>query len=437
MAVVHDLVAGLGVSREPDALVFHFPGGVSGLRFAKAPGRIAASLVFAGSRMHADVSFQPGAVIREIDLSAREQAVDPNRWRLAILAALREWTGELEWCAQQPAALLSAVAALTHPLLAQVFQRGNAAIGEIPRWAVPTLRCPDPASAALTLTGEPNRRLVRALAASLVALPAPAPVELRPLGLAVMGAGMLSADELANVLEVPPGDRPLRLPSGEEVSEVRRALELFTPQRRARLMVNVARRHDAVELAATMQQLWWVRTRAEHPLPAQLDDLHEMCGRLVPVLAPRAEPDIIAHAEPPPEALDRRARRRVAEPRPAPATAPAPTLTRWPIQRELQRLHGYQRDGLHFVVPTSVAELKSWGNRLSTCVGDYGPAITARASWVIGVEQDEVLIGCVDMVPSSRRVRQALGRRNERLPDSILDSVVVSLAQCGLAPMPA
>lgn len=460
-----DVGAGLIATVDEATLDFVFPGARSGLRFVRLGHLVQCSLRFGACLTNVDVSFQPGAVVREIDVSAREAAVDPNRWRLAVLASLREWTQRLAWCPQDSSALLGAVGALAHPLLATVYERNHAAIGEVPRWAVRILRAETAPTAAHVLAGEgANRRLARSLATSLVSRPVPAAVELGPLALAVMGAGLVTVDELANILEVPVAAQPTRAPTNDQVCAVRRGLEYFAPHRRAALLIDVARHHDARALATTMTHLCWIGDRVEHPLPIKLGDLQDVCRRLVPVLTPPPihTPPVEARQMAPADVAVRRApvravtapaspvavandampaARRPARPRamrPLPPPTGATILAdRWPIQPELREIHHYQRDDLRFVVPTSVAELRGWGSTLRNCIGDFGAAVASSASWLIGVEVDGQLVGCAEIQPQNRRIRQALGPRNAQLPGYINDALLAALRECGVIPTAA
>jgi hypothetical protein len=483
MTVQRDLGAGLTADIGDDTLEVVFPGGRSSIRFAGRTGPVQASLRYGTNLLTADVSFQPGAVVRELDQTAREEAVDPNRWRLAVLAVLRDWSGRLGWCAQQPELLVAAVGALTHPLLAHAYSRGHAPIGEVPRWARPVLRCDDPASAAKALTEQANRRLTRAVAESLVARPTPATVELAPLSLAAIATELVSVDELANVLEVPITDRAMTLPTVDQIREARRGLELYTSSRRAALMVDVARHHDAVELADVMRELWWVRDRVEHPLPTKLADLRATCRRHVPVLAPQARPTVAPEAAPtrrqrvaptpvarvdppaapvagaitharrpvepapvarraptPVEALDpaTQRQRRLATPLVAPrlnATQAATPPTRWPIQPALLGLHHHQAGDLRFVVPTSSTELEQWGVLLHNCVGSFARAVAAGVSYLVGVERDDVLVACVEINPRTQSIRQMSGRRNQPLSGQLGSIIERVLRERGIVVM--
>jgi PcfJ-like protein len=459
MPGLRDLGDGLGVSRTVDGLEFRFPGDRTGLQFERVEGRVSACLTFAGSRMRADVSFQPGAVVHQIDQTAREHGVDPNRWRGAVLMQLREWSGQLDWCRTDPGRLLAAIGALAHPLLGHVYVHDRQPLGEVPRWALGVLRCNEPLAAARVLAGDgANRRLARVLAHSLLSAGDGGHVQLGPLGQAVIGKDMTTADEMANVLEVPTTAGPERWPSVDDVRVARQGLGLYPPERRAALLVDIARHHDGRALAEAMTHLWWVRDRADHPLPVRLDVLRQMCRRLVPVIASPAErPSASAPAatrpqrpaqrpatpEPAPGAMARIAaeplRAVVTAPTPAPVQRPpsrpdavprpappssnptAPVPTRWSVPAALMGVHQLQRDGLRFTVPTSTDEVASWGVTLHNCLARYARAAAEQRSWLIGIERDDELIGCIEVVPPIRMIRQALGPRNRPLPTGVYD----------------
>lgn len=443
-----DLGAGLQAACTPSVLEFRLALGSTGVECRRRNGRITTALTFAGNRMRADVSLQPGAVVREIEQSAREQGIDPNRWRSSVLAELRVWSGALAWCPAEPSRLLGAVGALTHPLLTPVYSQGRRPLGEIPRWATTVLRCPDATGAARELAGtDPNRRLVRSLAQSLLAGGEGGPVGLQQMALAVIARNLISVDETANLLDVPPTVGVERLASVDDVKTARQGLGLYPAGRRAALLADVARHHDAVELARVMTHLWWVRDRVGHPLPVKLNDLKDVCRRLVTVIAPAP-----VHPRPPqPIAVPLRSPLQPVQPvepdpppRPhsqplAPPARPANTgagahtaPSRWPVPAGLLPVHQRRHESLHFTVPTSSVELTAWGLRLHNCLASYASAMSEQRSWLIGIERDDTLVGCVEVVPSSGAVRQALGARNRPLAPAVHATTVQFLRDQGV-----
>lgn len=452
-----ELADGLVVSRSTEHLEVHLPTGGTAVQFARAAEGVRVRFRYAGGKVTVDVSFQPGAVDRELEVTARECGADPNRWRLAVLGEIREWSNALSWCPQHHEQLLAAVGALAFPLLREVYQRGHRASGELPRWALPVLRCHDAAQAAAALEPRATRRTARALAGSLVVRPAPAEIELAPLAYATAAAGLVSVDELANLLETAPPDQPGAVPDGEQVDELRRGVQLYPPARRGALLLDAVRTTHPTDMAQLMRQLWWVRDKIDHTLPVRVRDLVEVCARLVPVIAPDAPrpartlstvagPRALGNPghrrefsgadEPPDDALRQLSndiRRRIQQARPAPAGLPVGVdVTRWPIPQPLLQLHDFRRGRLHLVVPTSKVELQQWARRLHNCLADYAPAMAIGRCWLVGVELDERLIGCVEVRPRQRTIRQATGMLNQALPCEVLDEVVAALTSHGV-----
>jgi hypothetical protein len=104
------------------------------------------------------------------------------------------------------------------------------------------------------------------------------------------------------------------------------------------------------------------------------------------------------------------------------ASTPAPQ--RWSVPRALQVVDRQLFRGLRFLVPTSTTELSLWGARLHNCLDTYARAAAADTSWLVGIERDDLLIGCVEIVPTTRRVRQALGPRNRPLAAAVQQSTL-------------
>ena len=107
-------------------------------------------------------------------------------------------------------------------------------------------------------------------------------------------------------------------------------------------------------------------------------------------------------------------------------------VVRWPVPRPLLAISDHAHGGLRFLVPTSREELRRWGRVLHNCVGDFGNAMAAGHSWVIGIEKDDQIIGCIEVNPASRQVRQALGPRNRPLAPTAATTMFEALQRCGV-----
>ena len=458
------------------------------LRFERTGGQVTGSLCYCGGRIPVDVTIQPGAMVLALDHEARELAIDPNRWRLAVARVLAEWHGGLEWCAVDgsipPDRLLVAViGAVTHPLLEPLYRAGRAPLREVPRWAVPVLRSATAAEAAATLVERPHRRLVRTLAACLQHGADGSEPRFDALALAVASDHALTADELANLLATEPfatesiatepvddADRPVA--TVDDIAAIRTALRIWPRDRRAPLLVDALAHHRLADIVTTFTRLQWVRDRVEHPLPVRLADVAALCARHVPVIA-SAPPDPGAARAPRAARTPgpRRARGAAANHqaavldalrdhlnatqvdetpavRPADAARPVPVNDerderderdelaapdlRWRIPDELLRIHRHRHGGVVFDVATSAGELEVWGRVLNNCVGAYGHAVASGAAWIIGMWANDELIGCIEVDPRRRRIVQCEGRSNRPLSRALERTVNEALHECGV-----
>jgi hypothetical protein len=429
--------------------------------FDRSSARRSVGLRFGRLGVGPDVSAQPAAVTAVVDDEARLAAIDPNRWRIGLLRELFEWEANLRWCDRAPGQLTGVVGAFTHPLLAELYRQGCGALGEIPRWASPILRSQSAADAARRLAGgDTTRRLTRAVACSLRG--ADGTVGLNPLAFAVAGAGLVSHDELANVVEAASGSANRSPVIGvEHLRTIRTVLGLYPQSRRAALLIDAARHHTPLRLAEVLSQLHWIIDRTARPLPQRVNEVAECCSRLVPVLSPPARPappDPVAdlcqdpQVHPSNPATNEPARAPNTSSRRPPGTATrqprthhaaltAPTApTRapqsWPVPRPLLPISGYHCDGLTFCVPTSANELTWWSRQLHNCLDTFAAAAAHQRSWLIGIRHDDNLIGCIEVCPRTRRLRQAHGPRNRPLPNHIYDTALRVLDETGILTAP-
>lgn len=442
------------------------------VEFRRGPGARTTHLRFGRAGIAADVSIQPGAVITTIDDQARSVGADPNRWRLTVLHALGEWATDLAWFAPVPTRLAHGIGAFTHPLLATIYTEADdcTALTEIPRWASPTLRTNTASEAGRALTaGRGNRRLTRTLAASLT--PRDGTIDLAGLGLAAAAVGLVSTDELCNIIEsADTGNTTRSAPSDEAVRALRGGLALYPPARRAALLLDIGRRGNHADAATAMLRLGWIIDRAPRPLPTRLTELTAMCDRLVPIVnaterpvtrrraAPLAASSIAATtpsnpppdfagppaqttlsleaephtAPPPPQRAARGHSRRIGATARVAPSAPETHPATWPIPQALVGIAHHSQSGLDFDVPTSTAALRQWGAQLRNCLDTFAAAVAHQRSWLIGIRRGDVLIGCIEICPHSRRIRQALGPRNNRLADDVYDTAYLALSTHGL-----
>jgi len=388
----------------------------TGVVFSVAGDRCRARLVFGRQSLGADVSVQPGAVVAVVDEEARAARVDRNVWRREMARALVNWSTRLDASVVYADDLCAVVGAVTHPLLAELYARGGAPLSDIPRWAAPVLVSSSAREAAGVICLAPNRRLIRALVASLE--PVEGLIDLCPLALVAAAGRHRSADVLANVLEAGAPGYPRRVvPTVDDVAVIARVLGDQPDDRVGLLLIDSM--EAAPRLVRELRLLDSRRVQLPNPLPMRLDDLSALRARFVPVLA-----------EPAP-----RQRRAPREPREEPLPAPrAPVTTshHWPVPIELSPLDGARLNGMRLLVPTSAVQLADWGSRLRNCLADYRNALATGRTWVIGVEVNGVLTGAIEVSPRTRRLRQAFGTANTGLPREIRREALVLLRGHGI-----
>lgn len=437
---------GLLASSTADRLDIRLPVDGLGVSFLVEGSRVRVGLQFAISGSGIDVSFQPGAVTHQIHQAARDAGHDPNRWLLLVLKELRAWSGRLDWCPQRADMLGAALGALAYPLLRPVYERGHSALGEIPRWARPVLSECEVMAAARVLDPRASRHLGRALAASLVVGEAPTAPTLEPLAFAVLAAGLVPVDELARVVEVPVPAGERTLPNPQQIDEARNALLLWPDDRRSLLVRDMVRSSSPLECVDLLRRFWWVREQATRPLPIRWEDLVVQCRRLVPVIPGPATgmrgartderglvdaSALVADQRPDTRRRQRAAgARRIETPRAAPAVRGHMGDERrmwWPIPDELALAEGLQFDGVSLEVATHAEQLARWGRTLRNCLADFAVSAASGQSWLIGIHHNRTLVGCVEVAPRDRSVRQILGERNRPLPMWLRQAVLEAL----------
>ena len=388
----------------------------TGVVFRAVDDRCRVRLTFGRHALGADVSVQPGAVVAVVDEEARAARADRNVWRRDMARVLLEWSTRLDASVDYADDLCAVVGAVTHPLLAELYARGAEPLSDIPRWAAPVFSVLSARDAAEVICAAPTRRLIRALVASLE--PVEGLIDLCPLALVIAAGRNRSADVLANLLEAGTPGYPVRMvPTVDDVAVIARVLRDQPDDRVGLLLIDAM--EDAPRLVRELRLLDSRRAQLPDLLPMRLDDLSTLRGRFVPALADPVTPQ------------PQRQRQRREEPLPAPR-APLATSHHWPVPIELSPLDGARLNGLRLVVPTSAVQLADWGSRLRNCLADYRNALATGRTWVIGVEVNGVLAGAIEVSPRTRRLRQAFGTANTRLPREVRREALVLLRGHGV-----
>ena len=77
-------------------------------------------------------------------------------------------------------------------------------------------------------------------------------------------------------------------------------------------------------------------------------------------------------------------------------------------------------------------QLTQWGTQLRNCLGSYHAAAAADAAWLVGLEKGGRLVGCIEVSPQQRRIRQAFGPANRQLPGRLLSTATEMLVRFGV-----
>jgi hypothetical protein len=436
-----------------------FGGPAGGARFVRVDDRRhTCALTFRDGAMAVNVSIQPGAIDRVVESHARDRCVDPNRWRVGLVRALKDWSAPtLDHLANDPVSLLPAVVALGHPLLGDALRLGGHPPAEVPRWASPILRTSTPGEGAQILGGaRSSRRLARSLAASLTRRTPDDRIDLGPLFLAAVGADTLSADDLCALLDMDTAAWPTdRLPSSDELHRCRQGLALVAASSRRTVLRDAGNLAEPGPFVDTMGALAALGHRLDGPVRGRLEQVTRVCSRYV-AGAPTADASRVPEPTARLEGADRvqddpaqdaaqndPARRsvqggRTSRPRPLPAralvapAAPAACATHWVTPDALRVVDGRTVGDLRFVVARSANELARWGQALGNCLAGFASAVSWGRSWIIAVFRDDVIIGCVEISPNTLRVRQASGAGNRPLPQHTSSAIRRALQAAGI-----
>lgn len=449
--------------------------GRSVLELTPADGVISVALVMPGIERRVDVTASPATATRAL-LDAGAHAGEPPsrtlaRARDALTGAatlagiadvegLRALAATLSRRSTRPRSAsvehhegISLFAAAAFPLVADAMRAGAGPIGDIPRWALVTLRAPDARTAAERTFGpEVTRRVVAALAASFVLDPDPGatgtsavPMDLTRLCVALMAHDVLVADHLAALLAHPTAARSVdTLPDRRGIDTVVHMVRHWPASTVVTMFSEVLDTPNGLDRLSVVARHWFdLGDAAPRNPPRRLGDLEDACLQRLPastriVSAPRTD-----------RQRPRPAPRLAATPRPVappptddiPRTAPfVPTSTqraartaRTPlrVRRDVAALEGRTCGRYIVTIPRTPGDLTRWGRFMSNCLGTYVAAAQTGESTLIGfVEGSQLRL--VAEISSRKRLRQLLGPANRRPDDADRTQIIAFLTAEGI-----
>jgi hypothetical protein len=428
-------------------------GGQPVLSLAPGPGVVRVGLVVPVLERVIDVSVQPAAARTALDAAHTAAGVAASaaeaELRRALVAA-SDAAGS--WQPDVSLSVLAVLGGVAFPLLGQAYDLGGEALAEVPRWAAPGLACTTIAAAAAALFGDRATRTVRR---ALVVALGPRDdhrIELGVLAMSLMAAPVLEPDRTARVLAAEAAAHPSAdLPDPSTLRAATPVLRHWGEERAEAVLSDAASRPNG--LAVLLDTLRYARELGDHgpsgALPSRLSELHDLYRSLVPsdVRPARANPGTTGPGDPrgtgprtrvPPTAPHRRTPPRAAasEPRHRLLAPPAAAVTvradtALPLTPAERALEGVASGPLSLTVPRTVGDLVRWGRLMSNCLGDFGPAVVAGRSTIVGVQRDHRLHYAVELTAAGV-IRQFCARANRPPSPSDRRAVVGLLAERSL-----
>lgn len=369
-----------------------------------------------------DVSAQPGAVVAVVADRARALGLPVPQVGSALASELVAVAARLGTPVTATGGLLGVAGSLTHPLLGHLYGRGADPLEELPRWASPILRAPDVAGAARAAFGpKATRRVIRALARSLQP-----PLSLHPLAVTLAGRDVLEPDVLAGLLELEAPHRgPQWWPTVDDLDTAAEAVRALGARRAAGLLSDGLRGEALLEPFPVLGNVRRLRDRSDQLTGTTVAAVAAECVALLGRPTPQAEPAAAS----------------VAPPRPLPAAPARPLPPAPPRAGAARHARPPDLDGCHagpyrLRVARHAGQLTTWAGALRNCLGSYAANLANGTSWIIGVEADDALIGCLEIDPTTRRIRQFVGPYNRRLPANVTEPVIRALVATGAAAHP-
>lgn len=438
---------------EPEHCEAVLVGGRPVLSLAPGRGVVRVGLVVPVLERVVDVSVQPAAA--ETALTAARIAADapPGAAEAELRRALVAASGSAgSWHPDAALPVLAALGGVAFPLLGQAYDLGGEALAEVPRWAAPGLACTTIAAAAAALFGDRATRTVRRALVVALGPREDHRIELGVLAMSLMATPVLEPDRTARVLAADAAAHPAAdLPDPSTLRAGTPVLRRWGQARAEAVLIDAASRPDG--LAVLLRTLHYARQLGDHgpsgAMPSRLGELHDLYRALVPSDVRRERPDPTTaglgdprsagpRARVPPPAPRRRTPPRAVAPEPRhrllapPATAVTVRAdTALPLTPAERALEGAASGPLSLTVPRTAGDLVRWGRLMSNCLGDFGPAVVAGRSTIVGVQRDHRLVYAVELTAAGV-IRQFCARANRPPSPSDRRAVVGLLAERSL-----
>lgn len=415
------------------------------LCFRAAGGRVHAGALLLDGAHLTDLSGQPSAIAGMVRDAATAVGVPADSWCARLAALLRlEFhavaSAPERWPGVAPCDdLVGVIGGLCYPALTVAYDAGCAIESEVPRWARRALDHHDAGAVArAAFSAQATRAVTRAVGRWLTD-GVGARLSWSSLGLAIAACDVLAPDDIAALLEHRQA-REQHVLSVDDVKLLRWSASFLRRPVYKRIAEEVLRGEVVPQLLRASRTMYGARQVMRRPFPSRLDELERaaLAASVMDTRSPPAPRPLVAVQPSAPRAADAMAVavRRHAQPLASPIAGNVRRAQVFSYAPDVAELAGLSMGTLRLELPRHQGELIAWSQVLRNCLDDFGPAISAGRSVVIGVRQDGMLVGALEL-DGHRRLRQFVGARNRSLPDTVTAPVMRELVRRGVAVAPA